>query len=115
MTSAFIDDGYTEDATLPEIPGVIPAIQFSFRPLTSAELGEFIHAIDKMTEVEARRESAKRLAKHITLWDLRNSKGETVEIKPENMLKLKHAAFAGLWEIVQARKSGERMEADAKN
>lgn len=117
MTCAFIDDGYTEEATLAEIPGVTPTIRFSFRPLTSGELGEFIHAIDKMTEVEARRETAKRMAAKIVDWDVRNSRGELVEIKAENIQRLKQPAFSGLWEIVQGRKSGAsaQAESDAKN
>lgn len=117
MTCAFIDDGYTEEATLSEIPGVMPAIRFSFRPLTSGELGEFIHVIDKMNEVEARRETAKRMAAKLVDWDIRNARGGLVEIKPENIQKLKHPAFAGLWEIVQGRKSGAsaQAESDSKN
>lgn len=115
MTCAFIDDGYTESATLPEIPGVIPAIKIDFRPMTASELGEYLHLVEKMTEPEARRDAAKRMADKIKDWDLRNSKQEKVEIKAENFLKLKQPAFAGLWEIVQARKSGDRAEADSKN
>lgn len=117
MTCAFIDDGYTEEATLPEITGVTPPIRFSFRPLTSGELGEFIHAIDKMTEVEARRETARRMAAKIVNWDIRNARGELVDIKPENIQRLKQPAFAGMWEIVQGRKSGAsaQAESDSKN
>lgn len=115
MTCAFIDDGYTESATLAEIPGVIPAIRFDFRPLMSSELGEFLHSAEKMTEPEARREVAKRIASKITDWDLRDKQGAKVEIKSENVLKLKPPAFIGLWEIIQSKQSGDRAEADQKN
>lgn len=115
MTTAFIDDGYTEDATLAEIPGISPPIKFSFRPMTASEIGEYVHVIDKLTEPEAKREAAKRLAKSISAWDVRTGKGETVEIKQENFLKLKQLAFSGLWDIVQGRKSGDRLETDLKN
>lgn len=115
MTCAFIDDGYTESATLAEIPGVIPAISFDFRPMTAGEMGDHLQRVDKMTEPEARQDASKRMADKIKNWDVRNRNGEPVEIKLENFLKLKQPAFAGLWEIVQARKSGDRLEADAKN
>lgn len=115
MTCAFIDDGYTEEFFLRAIPGITPDISGHFRPMTAAEMGDHLQRVDKMTEPEARQDAAKRMADKIKEWDVRNSKSEPVEIKVENIMKLKQPAFSGLWEIVQARKSGDRVEADAKN
>lgn len=116
MLTAFIDDGYTEDTVLPEISGISPAIRFTFRPMTSSESSDYAQVSDKLTLTEGKKEAAKRLAAKITGWDLRDSKGTTVEVKPENLLKLKPIVFSGLWEIVTGQAAGSKPpEDDAKN
>lgn len=106
MLSAFIDDGYTEDVTLPEIPGIAPEIRISFRPMTAGELGVHIHATEKMTEQEIRKAIAEQCASHIVSWDVRNSKNETVPIKAESMLKIKEHRFLSLWRVVKGDAAG---------
>ena len=112
MPTAFIDDGYTEEATLAEVAGIFDAIKFTFRPMTTAEMSEFGQKVAKLTGIEFTKETAKRMASKIVDWDVRNPKGELIEIKADNIERLKEPAFIGLWRIIQCDKAGG---ADAKN
>lgn len=106
MQSAYIDDGYNEESALPEISGISPAVRVSFRPMTAAEFSNYIQAQEKMTPTEAKTEAARRLQGKLISWDIQNSKGETVPITAENILRLKQPVFSGLWEIATCQRAG---------
>lgn len=106
--SAFIDDGYTETETLPATDKY-PAVTITFRPMLRQELdrvtsrgrsaaelegkpgvtGEMLDRANK----EATEFASAALARHIKSWDVKDSKGNTVEITAANMAKVQRHLF----------------------
>lgn len=116
MLTAFIDDGYTEETFLPEIDGISPVVNFTFRPMTAAQFSDYIQVQNRQTTTEAKAESAKRIQRHLQAWDIRNVKGDTIPLTAENILRLKQPVFTGLWEIVTCQRAGgANLAADSKN
>lgn len=115
MLSAFIDDGYTEDGFVAAIDRLMPAIKFTFRPLTRDELAAFSAQHKNADERGYAKGVAAALAKHITEWDVAKPDGTSVPATPENISKLKPEAFRRLHEIVFGAGITDAREADLKN
>lgn len=94
------NDGFTEDGTLSEVPGLYPALKFSFRRLTAAEFGDYMQAAEKLSEKQAAKLIAAHLAGRIKSWDLADGKGGVLPITADNMGRLVRALFSRLWKII---------------
>lgn len=112
MQSAFIDDGYTEDVRLPEIPGIAPAIRLTFRPMTTSEYANYLQFHERNTPVETKSEASRLLQSKICTWDLKNGRGESVPCTADNIQRLKPVVWNGLWEIVAGTRAGEKVTAE---
>lgn len=99
----FIDDGYTEPFTIPAVPGEAIGIAGTFRPALRGEILRFI-SLPQSTpdEVEAACDaSCDLIARHITKWDLKDSKKKPVEITAANVARINPPRLlANLFDVV---------------
>ena len=99
----FIEDGYTEDGYLAAEKGLHGDLSFKFRPL----LPEQRDAIDEVTLKQGASKGVKAicgaLADRVQSWDVKDSKGGDVPIKPESFGKLRPRLFDKLWAVVAGR------------
>lgn len=94
----YIDDGYTLDFTIKEVPGVHVALNGKYRPMSSREVQNFVAAlnpdkyktVDKGKTVEdnidAKQSAA--IAAHIVEWDLVKPNGDSVEISGTSVSRI---------------------------
>lgn len=99
MASPFISDGYTEKGYLAPY-GEIPAIRFSYRPTTRAQLNAYLERVGGKKESAAGAIEADELAKKITEWSIADDSGAQWPIKPENLLRLRSPVYNRLAQIV---------------
>lgn len=103
MPSAFIDDGYTLEATL-EATNFHPAVSITYRPMLRSERIRLIEksarAVDDKQAVEASNAVSESLAKHLVKWDVTNSRGEPVQITADNMQKIEPHLFEKIYNKV---------------
>lgn len=122
MAVGFIDDGYSESGFIAEEPGLYPAVTFTFRPMLPTEYGQFLGRLANDNEEKARHEMARWISTKLVEWDLRDSRGNTVEITPQNVVRIKEPLLVRLWRIVSCRDASDSpgskrpdMESDSKN
>jgi hypothetical protein len=93
MLTAFVDDGYTRDGRIAEAAGRWPEINFAYRPADASQFTEqFV---------------AERLAKNLVSWDIRNSKGESVPITAENLMRLVHPVLMRIYAIINSTEASD--------
>ncbi len=83
----FIDDGYTEDFDIPEVPGESVGIKGKYRPITRKELLR-IHSLPGSTpdESDAAEDAICELvASHIVSWNLKTIKSKAVPVDAVNL------------------------------
>lgn len=98
MSRAYIDDGYTIDDTIPELPGHYPAVKFSYRPATYRELRRIDAAISAPATMEqAIDATCQFVADHVVAWDVIDSKGEAVPVTSKAMDRLESVLLAELF------------------
>lgn len=83
--SAFLEDGYTEEATIPGVAGLHPPCTFKYRPALSEERYEFQRIEDVSGEQRTKR-TAKVIAKHVVAWDLVR-RDKPADVKDEEGIK----------------------------
>ncbi|WP_417386928.1 hypothetical protein [Gimesia sp.] len=68
-TQAYIDDGYTEDGYMKEVPGIHQALKFQYRPPLANEVREILHHWGDISSVERSQRINDAIVKHISKWD----------------------------------------------
>lgn len=117
MYSAFVDDGYTEQRTIDEAPGLYPKTLVTFRPMTREGLAAFLQRTFKCDETTVSAQTAKEIADRIDSWDVKDVNGNSVPCTDKNILKLRPAFAKRLENVVFGYDAGDQIqrEADAKN
>lgn len=105
--SGFIDDGYTESASIAAEPGLWQEMRFTFRPMLADEYAAFSDFCGRNTDVKAKQEIARRLAEKVKDWDLVDSAGKPVPVTQQNLLRIKPVLLAKLWNIVCGLQAGD--------
>lgn len=100
MLTAFIDDGYNRDGTIKEEPGRWPEIHFTYRPFSTAQVVEQVTKGKHLDDASWHRMVAGQLAKNLVSWDIKNSRGESVEITADNLMRLAHPVLMRIHSIV---------------
>jgi hypothetical protein len=109
MPSAFIDDGYTLDGYIAENPGLYPAVEFQYRPMTRRETAVLEGDIMRTRDAEAgETEAAKVVARKLVSWNLVDRAGKPVPISADNLLRLQPVLGGTLLEIVRGRRASDR-------
>ena len=105
--SAFIDDGYTREARIAEAPGRWPEINFAYRPADASQVVEQVTRGKHLDDSSWHRFVAEKLAKNLVSWDIKNGKGETVEITPANLMRLLHPVLMRIHGIVTSTEASD--------
>ena len=113
MDSVFIEDGYSREVTIPEAPGLYPALSVRYRPALAAERYDYLRAQDVNGREQAAR-VARLLKRHLESWDARRRDGTAVEVSEEALARLQPQLLARLLDIVLGYAAAEET-ADAKN
>jgi hypothetical protein len=107
MTRAFIKDGYNAKFFIKERFGLHEDVRGEFRRILPEERATFIDSVSKTNDgAKMQRITAAALAKTLTKWDLRDGKGEAVEITGTNLLHCEFALLDRLAAIVLYRMEG---------
>lgn len=99
---AFVDDGYTLDFHIAEIPGVSQSLSGTYRPMIPKEVDRLIRGMNEQqytTAVVARGKTQDisdkldahqcgAVAAHLVTWDLLDSRDQSVPISAENVSRL---------------------------
>lgn len=95
---AFIDDGYTLDLDIPEVPGVHQALFGKYRPMTNREVKNCLDAQEQARKAEppkgktrediAEQKQNEAVAAHIIEWTLQNRDGESVPISAASVERI---------------------------
>lgn len=115
--SAFIDDGYTEHAVILEHPGLHPAYDFDFRPMTMGERAAYLRQTQNKSAEQCHGIAADFIVSHVSAWSL------TQEGKPTKpkLLKLKPAIWNRIFAVLMGEaghdgvSDGSDPEGDSKN
>lgn len=101
MSSAFLEDGYTAKGYLKAVPQLYPEVRFTYRPILPEQRAAFVEAVRKAKDGPgAERRTAAILAKHLLTWDVTDSKGDTVSITGDRILRLRWALYDRLVAVV---------------
>lgn len=103
MLSGFIDDGFTLDGYLKEQPEMYAEMRFAYRPLTQSERSVFFDGWDQMPVESANERAHETMAKHISKWDLKTTKGAPVPCRQQSFPKLCPALYDRLFAILFQR------------
>jgi len=118
MTSAFIQDGYTEERYIKAVERMHPEVRFKFRPILAEDRAAFIEETgSEQDPKKGERLVGQALADHLVGWSL------DLPPDPANIMKLKPSLMVRLSMIVlYARDPGDtdptktmdkKLEADA--
>lgn len=99
MDLAIIEDGYTMAGYIAAMPGVYPAVSFSFRPALLRERQRFLDAAER-PGADANLAAAELLAAKLQQWDVRDSQGQAVKIAADSLQRLKPRLFDRLFNVV---------------
>ena len=110
---AYLHDGYTARAYIAEAPRLHEAVTFQYRPALIEETSDLYDGADKIRAREFDRRAAGFIAKHLIEWNVRDPQNpqQTIQINPENLLRLNRSLFQRLLAIVTGSQAGD--EADA--
>ncbi len=91
--SVFIEDGYTMDGYVAEVPRMHEAVSFTFRPMRVVERSRFVAEQQKYkTPEEQEAYGASVIAKYIQSWDVQHGK-QRLDLTPKNLLNIHPAAY----------------------
>jgi hypothetical protein len=126
----FIDDGYTEEAYIAARAGFYGEHRFKYRPMLAKATAAMAEKADRSLDGSIADDRADAIAKHLLLWDMRDSKGSLVPITAANLKRLKPTLFMRLFNLLAgydpsdadptapdpaADVERKSLEADAKN
>lgn len=113
----FIEDGFTEDFTIPAAPGLHPALHGKFRPALAKERYQWLMGDRNDLDGAARADrAAEILAGHVEAWDAKSRDGKAVSPKNADMMKRLHPSLQGkLLDMVLGYAAVQRTESTAKN
>jgi len=94
------DDGYTEQGFIKADHHLHGELRFKFRPVLVERRSQHLAKIEDVTGDEFDRVTAKIVNDHLKEWDLKDAKGEVVEITPKWLLRLKPQLFVRLHSII---------------
>ena len=84
----YIHDGYTRDGYIAEVPRLYPALRFKYRPLVAQERAIVYDQIEKADVKTAELHGAQSIFARVASWDLKDSKGTTVKLSVESILRV---------------------------
>lgn len=89
METNFIDDGYTQQGYIAEVPGLHGPLRFEFRPFLVEERAALFASLDKMSRDAYERKCGHAVADRLVAWDVTDRNGKPVEITGPNVLRLR--------------------------
>lgn len=129
---AFIDDGYTRTVGIRELPGIMPAVEWIYRPLSGPDQSDAY--TDILTAEDRRAAKVAFIAGRLEAWRFPDSEDAPAEFKPpthRQLSTLNASAFSKIeqtclgtgapdYEIVDAvevpaKSDNEQAGPDAKN
>ena len=121
-TRAYIEDGYTEEGFIKEVPGIHEAVRFKFRPVLASKQRE---TLDRWHEIksEVKSERINNLIKEqLVEWDLTFNK-KLLPIETKILERLKQPVVDRIFNIITStdksdedfKKVLKQREEDAKN
>src|SRR5271163_3804790 len=78
MTTGFIEDGYTLDGFVKELPGIYGAVRFKYRPLTVEQRVRLFENWATLPALDQISRTTSALARQIVQWDLKDAKGRPI-------------------------------------
>jgi hypothetical protein len=114
--SPFIEDGYTAEFTIPEIPGVSSPVFIRYRPLT-AEDESIVRAKSRLNEdtpwvrLYAQLmvgDPLKGVPAKLLGWDIKDRQGNAVPVTVDNICRQKEAFFDNLFAAMKLGSEDEK-------
>lgn len=96
---SYINDGYTADGYIEEIPRLHQALRFTYRPVLPADRGIYMAEIEKATPRGKEEFRAEIIRRHVPSWDMKNG-DEAVPLHKAAILHVHPALFTRLYLIV---------------
>ena len=109
MLTAYIDDGYTREGRIEAAHGRWPEINFAYRPADASQVVEQIMRGKHLDDLKWHQHIAERLAGNLVSWDVKNAKGESVEITAANLMRLVHPVLMKIYGIVSGAESSDEV------
>jgi hypothetical protein len=101
MTCGFIDDGYTLDGFVKELPGIYSAVRFKYRPLTVEQRVRLFESWSTLPALDQISRTTGALAKQIVQWDMKDAKGRPIPCnEPRSFRRLSPPLHERLLDIV---------------
>ena len=97
MTSAFIEDGYTEERYIKAVERMYPEVRFKFRPILAEDRAALIDNAAIASEQDPKkgeRVIGQALADHLVEWSLK------LKPVPENIMRLKPSLMVRLSMVI---------------
>ena len=98
--TGFIPDGYVSKGYIEGVPQLYGELRFRFRPVLMEESSEFFEQGARLKAREADRRTAKLLKDKMVEWDLKDLKGDLLDIDVPVLLRLNRRLFQRLAAIV---------------
>lgn len=111
---AYIPDGHTITAWVNEMLNLYPRVQFTYRPMTTSEVAEYVDAVGQMKEKEAQQLIAAHLASRISKWDVQDAKGQPAPLSEAVTVALNPRLSQRLWGIVSGREGPDGIVGQGK-
>lgn len=109
MKTAFIADGYLEEAALPA-NDLHDEIQFTYRPALAEDWGGLMDA--SRSQAEFVKFGLELLPKQIKSWNIVDGDGKPFAITKENVAKLRPQVLTGLLDVVAGFNPAARTKLD---
>ena len=101
MTIGFIEDGYTLDGFVKELPGIYGAVRFKYRPLTVEQRVRLFENWATLPALDQISRTTSALSKQIVQWDMKDAKGRPIACnEPRSFRRLSPPLHERLLDIV---------------
>ena len=94
------DDGYTERGYIAEVPGLHPALSFTFRPLLTEERDAIGAMVRGKPQGEVNMVFSRAIQKQLKTWSAKNADGKDAPIDAKLIRRLHPAMFDKLYLII---------------
>jgi hypothetical protein len=115
MSCLFIDDGLTLDGVIPARPGLHPALAFTYRPATAAEVQRYLNALARGDERDPIRATVRLVEAHLVEWEAKGKGGEPLPLSEAALRRLRHQVLQGLADHVCGYVASGEADDDAGN